>query len=548
MLVNAVIAEKHMGAKLLFRDLKFSIAEQAKVGLIGRNGIGKSTLFGILTGQDADYQGQVERSKGLRIVATAQEHFAVDELTPVEYVLSNAPDYFRLKNIVDTYPDTMADDMEKIHTYTEAIEAFVARGYYTIEDDVVAALGRLEIDLDAAFRPLKSLSGGQKRFVELVKLSFAQADLILLDEPTNHLDYHGKALFLEWLRGLRIACCIISHDRDVLAEMGVIVEIRDYQAFVYPGNYADYIRQNGTNTITEVNQYEAALKRLKVVHAQLQVANARKAGAGDSRPRILADRLQREYDTLKENLHKPSFWIDRQTTESLGKDTVESYEKYKAKTITIGATAKDCYTRELLAVRGLSIGYTEPLFAPLSFRIEHGDRLVLRGRNGAGKSSLVRTILAAANQTPQGVTIYSGNIDVHTGVRVGVYEQEIDPAYLDQPLGEAIARVYSEIGVPLDDRKLHGILARYLFESAQDKKLPIRHLSGGQKARFQLIRMLANDPNLLILDEPTNHLDLPSIEELENAILEYPGAVICISHDSQFIERIGGDTIQVGRI
>lgn len=547
MLITATIAEKHMGAKLLFRDLKFSIAERSKTGLIGRNGIGKSTLFGLLTGEDTDYQGQVERSKGLRIVATAQEHFRVDHLTPVEYVLTHAPDYYALKEIVDTYPDTMGQDMDKIQTYTEAVETFVARDYYTIEEDVVAALARLEIDLDAAFRPLGTLSGGQKRFVELVKLSFAQPDLILLDEPTNHLDYHGKALFLDWLRGLRVACCIISHDRDVLAEVDSIVEIRDYQAHTYPGNYDSYIRQNGTNTITEVNQYEAALKRLKVVHAQLQVANARKAGAGDSRPRILADRLQREYDRLKENLVKPSFWIDRQTTESLGKDTVESYEKYKAKTITIGTTAKDRYTRELVTVRNLSIGYTEPLFASLNFRIEHGDRLVLRGRNGAGKSTLVRSLLAAAQGTPPGVTIYAGEMAVHTGVRIGVYEQEIDPKYLDQPLGEAIATVYSEAGVFLDDRKLHGVLARYLFESTQDKQLPIRHLSGGQKARFQLIRMLCNEPNLLILDEPTNHLDLPSIEELENALVAFPGAVICISHDGHFIDRIGGETIQVGR-
>ncbi len=548
MLLSATINEKHMGAKLLFRNLKFVLQDGERVGLIGRNGIGKSTLFGILTGEDTDYQGVVEKQRNIRVVVTAQEHFDVDNLTAVEYVLRNAPDYYRLKQIVETYPATMGEDLEKIHIYSEALESFIARDYYTIEDDVVAALERLQIDLEAAFRPLKSLSGGQKRFVELVKVSFAQPDLILLDEPTNHLDYHGKALFLAWLKDLKTACCIISHDRDVLAQVGSIVEIRDFQAFVYPGNYDSYIRQNGTNTVTQVNQYEAALKRLSVLHAQLQLANARKAGASNSRPRILADRLQRDYDKLKDNLEKPSFWIDRQTTEALGKDTAESYDRYKAKTINLGTTAKDRHKHELLAVNELSVGYTQALFEPISFRMEHGDRLILRGRNGAGKSTLVNTILATAEAGPASSRVFSGTIKTSSSIRIGVYKQEIDSRYLDTPLGEAIARVYSEADIPTDEQKINAILSRYLFEPTRDKSITIRNLSGGQKARFQLICMLSTNPNLLILDEPTNHLDLPSVEELEDAILEYPGAVICISHDGHFIDRIGGQVLQIGQV
>jgi ATP-binding cassette subfamily F protein 3 len=546
-LIHASITEKQIGSKLLFRDLSFKLEENARVGLIGRNGIGKSTLFGMLTGEDTEFTGSIDRKKGIRIVATAQEHFGVDDQTAVEYVLRNIPDYFELKNIVETYPDTMGSDMDKIHDYTEALQLFVDNNYYTIEDQIVEALGRFQIDFEMAFRPLKTLSGGQKRFVELVKVSFSRPDLILLDEPTNHLDYHGKALFLEWLQNLRTACCIISHDRDVLSYMQLIIEIRDYQAFSYPGNYESYIKQNGTSTMEQVHDYETALKKLATLHSQIQVANARKAGASNSAPRILADRLQRQYDALEESLEKPSFWIDRETTSQMDRDTVDSYDRYKARTITLGTTTKDKHRRQLLEVKKLAIGYDHSLFKPVSFRLQHADRLMFRGRNGAGKSTLIKAILAAVHGRPTEIKTFEGEIIAANSLRVGMYEQEIDPKYLPMTLGKAVEHVYADAGLGMSDQELSKVLARYLFDPTKDKGLEVRHLSGGQKARFQLIRMLCTNPNLLILDEPTNHLDLPSIEELEDAIMEYHGAVIYVSHDSHFIDHIGGDILQVGK-
>lgn len=547
MLIDAKITEKYMGSKLLFKDLSFLVSEGARIGLIGRNGIGKSTLFGLLTGDDKEFKGTIEKKRGIRVVVTAQEHFDVEEQTAVEYILNHVPDYYKLKEILETYPDTMGSDMEKIHIYTEALQTFTDNNYYTVEDEIVEALKRFQIDFDSAFRPLKSLSGGQKRFVELVKVTFSLPDLILLDEPTNHLDYHGKELFLNWLRGLRTATCIISHDRDVLKEMSMIIEIRDYQAYTFPGNYENYIKQNGVNTITQVNQYEVALRRLEMLKVQLRTANARKAGASNSAPRILADRLQREYDALKDNLEKPSFWIDRETTASLGKDNVESYDKYKAKSIRINAGEKDKHTQQLLEVNKLAVGYKHSLFPAVTFRLQHGDRVILRGRNGAGKSTLIKSILAAVNNTPTDINTFAGAISTGSQLRIGIYEQEIDSKYLSMSLGNAVEDVYRAAGQPIDEQILSKALAGYLFNPTEDKNLAVKHLSGGQKARFQLIKMFCTKPNLLILDEPTNHLDLPSIEELEDAILTYHGAVIYVSHDSFFIDHIGGQVVQVGK-
>ena len=176
MLLTASITEKYMGTKLLLQEAEFRVPENQKVALIGRNGAGKSTLFGILSGDDTDYVGSVETRKNLRIVATAQEHHDVDETTAVNYILDHVPHYYTLKHILDTYPETMGDDVQKIHDYSEALQEFTDHNYFNIEEEIVQMLDGFEVDIDAAYRPLGSLSGGQKRFVELVKISFAEAD------------------------------------------------------------------------------------------------------------------------------------------------------------------------------------------------------------------------------------------------------------------------------------------------------------------------------------------------------------------------------------
>ena len=536
----------------ILKDIYLSFYYGAKIGILRLNGSGKSTLLRIMAGVDTDFIGEVLPSKGYTIGLLEQEP-QLDPTKTVQQIVEEGAgktvvllkEYERINNRFSENPSP--EEMEKlINQQAEVQEKLEKLNAWDLQSQLDLAMDALRCPPGDAL--VAKLSGGEKRRVALCRLLIQEPDILLLDEPTNHLDYHGKGLFLDWLRALKTACCIISHDRDVLAEVDSIVEIRDYQAFVYPGNYDSYIRQNGTNTVTQVNQYEAALKRLGTLHAQLQLANARKAGAANSRPRILADRLQRDYDALKDNLEKPSFWIDRQTTETLGKDIVESYDRYKAKTITLGTTVKDRHKHELVSINKLSIGYSTVLFDPISFRLEHGDRLVLRGRNGAGKSTLVNAILAAARATPTEIKHFSGEIKTSTNLRVGVYEQEIASRYLALPLGEAVNQIYRDAGLAMNDQILHSILSRYLFEPARDKNLEVRKLSGGQKARFQLICMLATNPNLLILDEPTNHLDLPSVEELEDAILAYPGAVICVSHDSHFIDRIGGQVVQIGHV
>jgi ATP-binding cassette subfamily F protein 3 len=548
MLINLQNISKTIGSKHLYADLDLTIQDGEKVGLIGRNGIGKTTLFGIMDGSDKTFTGDLEQRRGLVIASTSQEHHEVADQVVLEYVLENLPEYKKLKHILDTYPETMGEDMDMIATYTDALGRFGELDYYDIEQRARQELEDFQVPPARVDGPLKALSGGQKRFVELVKVTLSDADLALIDEPTNHMDYIAKEAFIEWLEACKQAVVVITHDRDVLAVVDRIVEIKDKGTNSFTGDYENYLKQNGRTTMNAVEQYEFDQRTLNNLHGQVMEARRKKnkaAGASAVRFRIMEDRLQRQYNDLKSRIVKPSFWIDADQLGGMQNKLVEKYDKYKAKNIRINTREVVEGSRILVDVDSVSLGYDKPLFDSISFQLKQGERIELKGRNGVGKSTLVKAILATAGSTKLGSKIFGGTIILDPKIKVGVYEQEIDSRYLKMTLGSAILEAYNEAGVPVNDQKVKQIMSDYLFEPQLDGLMPIERLSGGQKARFQLIKMLCAGPNLLILDEPTNHLDLPSIEELEKAIDRYTGSVLYISHDSYFTRGVGGEVVEV---
>ena len=548
MLINLQNIGKTIGAKTLYEGLDLTLQPGEKVGLIGRNGIGKTTLLGIMAGTDHDFSGQIDQRRGLVIASTAQEHHGLEDKPVLEYVLENQPEYTKLKHIIDTYPETMGDDMAKITAYSDALSRFGELDYYDIETRARRELEDFQIPAERIDGPLRALSGGQKRMVELVKVTLSDADLALIDEPTNHMDYVAKETFIEWLEAAKQAVVVITHDRDVLACVDRIVEIKDHEALSFDGDYEQYLKQNGRTTMSAVEQYEFDQRTLANLHKQIMAARAKKNAAASKaavRFMILETRLQRQYDELKSRLTKPSFWIDQETIGGMQNKLVEKYDRYKAKNIRIHTREVTEGQRILVEVEDLALGYGQPLFEGIGFTLRQGERLELKGRNGVGKSTLVKAVLATAASTKLGSQIFSGTIILDPKIKIGVYEQEIDPKYLKMPLGAAIAEAYADQGVPVNDQKVKQVLADYLFDPQLDIKLDISRLSGGQKARFQLIKMLCSGPNLLILDEPTNHLDLPSIEELEKALDRYAGAILYISHDSYFTRGVGGEVVEI---
>lgn len=543
MIADITITEKSFGPKILMKGIRFSIDDGEKVGVVGRNGVGKSTLFGILTGNDKDFTGEIIFKRGVVVVSTAQEHHDTGDMTVLQYVLSGLPEYAELSHIIETYPETMGDNMKLIDEYTQALMRFDDKGFYQIEEKIERELDNFQLP-GVAHRVFSTLSGGQKRLVEVVKVMHSDADLVLVDEPTNHMDYIAKAQYVEWMKSSKEAMLVITHDRDVLNEVDRIIELKDGENVSYKGNYEAYLKQNAVSTGTQMNDFDMIEKRItnlkaKVIEYQRFKEKSRNPST-IQRFKRLEENSRKELAELQTK-EKPTFWIDKESVENLNYKVAAQYDKFKAKNIHMNMKSEGSRSKHvLITARNVSIGYDKPLFANVNIDLREGEKLELRGRNGCGKTTLIKALLGS--DEPK---IFDGELSLDTGIRIGVYEQEVSPTYFKLPLGAAIEKMYLDRNLSISTTKIRNLMSDYLFTEG-DINTPISRLSGGQKARFQLITMLANDPQLLILDEPTNHLDLPSIEEIESALAKYSGAVLYVSHDGFFRRSLDGDVLQIG--
>jgi len=547
MIITATISEKSFGDKSLFKETSFFVDDGEKVGLIGRNGEGKTTLFRIVADEDKDFQGEIQLGKGVHMVATRQEHHGYEDMVVLEYILQDLPKYTKLKHILDNHPLIMGDKMHLINEYSEALEQFDNLGYYTIENEVEKVLDSFQLG-SRINDTLGQLSGGQKRLIEVAKVMLSNAQLALIDEPTNHMDYVAKDKFLQWMTSVNDAMLVISHDRDVLERVDRILEVKDQKILNYKGNYSDYLRQNSSSTGSMMNEYELTQRR--IVNLKAKIIEYQRFKEKSRHPSTI-QRFKRLEQTSRDELaqlektEKPTFWVDRESVQEMGLKTGEQYQKFKAKNIRLsGVTGEEGFGRLLVNVSGLSLGYDQPLFKDVSFQIREGEVIEVRGRNGAGKTTMIKTLLAAIAGKPLAAKVFDGVIDFDKKIRVGVYEQETSSELMGKNLAEAIEHIFLSRGLKVGETKVRQLMADYLFTQG-DASVPVSQLSGGQKARLQLIDMLADTPSLLVLDEPTNHLDLPSIEELEQALQNYSGAILYISHDTHFRKQLGGSVIQL---
>lgn len=542
MIADVLITEKSFGSKTLMKNIKFSVDDGEKVGVVGRNGIGKSTLFGILSGIDKDYSGSVIFKKGVVVVSTAQEHHDVGDKTVLQYILSGLPEYAELSRVIETYPEIMGDNMRMIDEYTQSLMRFDDKGFYQIEEKIERELDNFQLP-GVAHRQFSTLSGGQKRLVEVVKIMHSDAHLALVDEPTNHMDYIAKTQYIEWMETAREAMLVITHDRDVLSKVDRIIELKDGENISYKGNYDAYLKQNAVKTGTQMNDFEMVEKR--IVNLKQKVIDYKRLKEKSRNPSTI-QKFKRLENNAREELaelsekEKPTFWIDKESASNLNYKVAEQYKKFKSKNIRMNLKNEESRSKHVLATaRNLSVGYDKPLFSGINIDLREGEALELRGRNGCGKTTLIKALLG--DKSP---TLFEGQLSLDKNIRIGVYEQEVSSTYFELPLEMAIEKMYLDRKLPISTTKIRSLISDYLFEES-DTKTPISRLSGGQKARFQLITMLANNPQLLILDEPTNHLDLPSIEELEAALAKYTGAIIYVSHDGYFRRAIGGEILLI---
>jgi len=360
MILSVEITEKSFGNKQLLQNVKFSIDEGEKVGLIGRNGIGKSTLFGILLGRDQDFSGEVIFRKGSVIASTQQEYSSVGEQTVLNFILNDLPEYAHLSKLLRELPGKMGENMELIEKYTDALNRFQEKNFHFIEDKIKAELRDFGLG-GFENRQMKTLSGGQKRLVDTIKIIHSKADLALVDEPTNFMDSHAKNRFLSWMKNSHEAVLVITHDRDVLSKVDRIIEIRDGKTCIFKGNYDDYLRANMFSTTNQIQDFESIQRRIANLKDKVREYQRMKEKARDpstiQRFKRLENKSREELASLEE-IKKPSFWIDQENVENLDFKAAKSYQKFKAKNVKIGIKNEETRSvRSLVRAENLALGY-----------------------------------------------------------------------------------------------------------------------------------------------------------------------------------------------
>ncbi|HIT89174.1 MAG TPA: ABC-F family ATP-binding cassette domain-containing protein, partial [Candidatus Merdenecus merdavium] len=497
---------KSFGTDEIIKKASFHIEDKEKVAIVGMNGAGKTTLLKIIMDQLTPDTGEVVISKGKTIGYLAQHQELSSDSTIYSEILSVKQDVIDLEERIRSTELEMksleGDSLtEKLNTYTRLIHEFEMKDGYAYKSECVGILKGLGFTEEEFDKPVHTLSGGQKTRISLGKLLLTKPDIILLDEPTNHLDMTS----IEWLETFLLnyhgTVIIVAHDRYFLDKVvSLIIEIEGGVATSYKGNYTAYAKKKAIvmeaklkaylNQQQEIKHQEEVITKLKSFNREKSIKRA------ESREKML---------------HK-----------------IEVLEKPKTETTQMNLTLEPHILsgNDVLTVRGLSKSYPPlTLFKDLDFDIKRGEKVAIIGNNGTGKT----TILKMINEI---VSLDSGEIKLGSNVHIGYFDQEHHVLHMEKTLFEEVSDEYPD----LTNTQIRNVLAAFLFTN-DDVFKRIKDLSGGERGRVSLAKLMLSDSNFLILDEPTNHLDIASKEILENAIRQYTGTVLYVSHDRYFINK-----------
>ena len=496
------------GTDIILDDISFALNENERLGVVGVNGAGKSSLLNIIAGGNST-SGDVFIAKD-RTVGFLRQNASLDSertvydemITAFSYLTSLKVRLSELEALMEKEPERYAA------AYTDANERFIDKGGLEFEARTRSALLGVGFSEGDFARRVSSLSGGERTRLALVALILSSPDILMLDEPTNHLDIKA----LDWLESTvssyKGTVLIVSHDRYFLDRTATkILELQNGKGTLYKGNYTEYARKKQADRETLMHRYISQQREIArqeaYIEQQRRWNRERNIIAAESREKALA-RMKR----------------------------IEAPEN-DPRSIRIGFKPSEESANNVLTVSRLSKSYAKPLFSSVSFEVKRGDRLMITGANGTGKSTLMK-ILCGRERADSGVFEFGDRVNA------GFYDQEQKTLSESNTVLSEIVSTHER----LTNTEIRTALASFLF-FADDMEKPVSVLSGGERARLMLCKLILSRNNLLLLDEPTNHLDIPSREVLEDALSKYEGTVIAVSHDRYFLNKLGTKILEL---
>ena len=489
----------------IFSHASFGIEAHEKVAIVGINGAGKSTLLKMITGELSPDEGTVTFQKDVSFGYLAQEKMVDADRSIREEMEDSVREVLSLEReierIGELIPGAYGEEQSALISQLHDLQTtFEDKGGYQVRSEITGVLKGLGFEEEDFSRSCATLSGGEKTRVALGKLLLSSPDIIMLDEPTNHLDVKSLSWLENYLINYKGAVLLVSHDRYFLNRIATkIIEIENGKVSVYQGNYHEYAEKKEKlreaalkawqNQQAQIKHQEEVIEKLRSFNREKSIKRA------ESREKML-DKIER--------LDKPT-------------DPDDSMRLTLTPDITSG--------KDVLRVEDLSKAFDAPLFSHVDFEIKRGERVALIGDNGTGKTTMLKIITGLTDAD-------GGTVTLGTNVFIGYYDQEMQVLHEDKTLFEEISDDYPD----MTNTRIRDVLAAFLF-TGDDVFKRIKDLSGGERGRVSLAKLMLSGANFLILDEPTNHLDIVSAQILENALNHFEGTLLCVSHDRYFINQ-----------
>lgn len=507
MLYQIIDCYKSFGSHDLFQNLSFEIKGKEKIAIVGKNGSGKSTLLKIIAGIEQLDSGEIKKNKKCTIGYLEQVGFSCENISAEDEFEQSFEDLHHYKNKLRELELLMQKnyDQDILNQYGNMLQRFESLGGYTYRREIETAFTKFGFPIIDLKKKINEFSGGQKTKLAFIKLLLSKPDILLLDEPTNHLDMETIIWLENYIKRYPKAVIVVSHDRMFLDNVvDIVYEIENLTAYRYSGNYSDFVNAKRNDILRRNKEYADQQKEIKRLEELIE------------KFRYKATKAKFAQSKIK--------YLERMTVLDERKEDTSTFQAHFSSRIK--------GDKKALIVKDLSVGYGHEL-CKVSFEVLNGNRIAVIGKNGTGKSTLVKTLVGKLKPL-------NGSYTFGKGIEVGYFDQEAAQLSSNNAVIEELWNRYPDLG----KTQICNTLGRFQFKG-DDLLKKVSILSGGEKVRLTLAKLMLKHDNFLILDEPTNHLDIRGKDALEKSLREYDGSIIFVSHDRYFISNIATSILEI---